>query len=100
MVHRPALGIAIWLLIRTVPEFYVSDATWVVCEEGEEPTTDRWFGENETWIMEIEEEFKDTGNCTASHEAYSDYTTTWFMGDCSWFTPSIITSIIFHTFFD
>ena len=21
---------------------------WVVCEEGEEPTTDRWFGENET----------------------------------------------------
>ena len=36
----PALGITIWLLIRTVPAFYVSDATWVVCEEGEEPTTD------------------------------------------------------------
>ena len=64
----PALGITIWLLIRTVPAFYVSDATWVVCEEGEEPTTDRWFGEDEEWRMDIEEEFKDTGDCTASYE--------------------------------
>ena len=65
----PALGITIWLLIRTVPAFYVSDATWVVCEEGEEPTTDRWFGEDEEWRMDIEEEFKETGDCTASYEA-------------------------------
>ena len=65
----PALGITIWLLIRTVPAFYVSDATWVVCEEGEEPTTDRWFGEDEEWRQGIEDDFKDTGDCTASYEA-------------------------------
>ena len=63
----PALGIAIWLLIRTVPEFYVSDATWVVCEEGEELTTDRWFGENETGGWKLNRN-SDTGNCTASYE--------------------------------
>ena len=65
----PALGITIWLLIRTVPAFYVSDATWVVCEEGEEPTTDRWFGEDDEWKQGIEDDFKDTGVCTASYEA-------------------------------
>tara|TARA_X000000368_G_C22935136_1_gene669546 strand:- start:33 stop:1049 length:1017 start_codon:yes stop_codon:yes gene_type:complete len=65
----PALGITIWLLIRTVPAFYVSDATWVVCEEGEEPTTDRWFGEDEEWRMGIEEDFKETGECAASYES-------------------------------
>ena len=65
----PALGITIWLLIRTVPAFYVSDATWVVCEEGEEPTTDRWFGEDDEWKQGIEDDFKDTGACTASYEA-------------------------------
>ena len=65
----PALGITIWLLIRTVSAFYVSDATWVVCEEGEEPTTDRWFGEDEEWRLGIEEDFKETGVCTASYEA-------------------------------
>lgn len=65
----PALGITIWLLIRTVPAFYVSDATWVVCEEGEDPTTDRWFGEDDEWKQGIEDDFKDTGACTASYEA-------------------------------
>ena len=64
----PVLGITIWLLIRTVPEFYVSDATWVVCEEGEEPITDRWFGEDEEWRMGIEQDFKDTGACPANYE--------------------------------
>ena len=65
----PALGITIWLLIRTVPAFYVSDATWVVCEDGEEPTTDRWFGEDEEWRLGVEKDFKDSGNCTANYEA-------------------------------
>ena len=64
----PALGITIWLLIRTVPEFYVSDATWVVCEEGKEPTTDRWFGYDDEWEQGIEDVFKETGDCTASYE--------------------------------
>ena len=64
----PALGITIWLLIRTVPEFYVSDATWVVCEEGKEPTTDRWFGYDDEWEQDIEDVFKETGDCTASYE--------------------------------
>ena len=65
----PVLGITIWLLIRTVPEFYVSDATWVVCEEGKEPTTDRWFGYDDEWEQGIEDVFKETGDCTASYEA-------------------------------
>jgi len=65
----PALGITIYLLLRTLPAFYVSDATWVVCEDGEEPTTDRWFGEDEEWRLGIEEDFKETGDCTASYEA-------------------------------
>tara|TARA_A100001388_G_scaffold183752_1_gene137819 strand:- start:303 stop:1679 length:1377 start_codon:yes stop_codon:yes gene_type:complete len=64
----PVLGITIWLLIRTVPEFYVSDATWVVCEEGKEPTTDRWFGYDDEWEQGIEDVFKETGDCTASYE--------------------------------
>ena len=41
----------------------------MVCEEGEEPTTDRWFGEDEEWRMGIEEDFKDTGECAASYES-------------------------------
>jgi len=64
----PVLGITIYLLLRTLPAFYVSDATWVVCEEGKEPTTDRWFGEDDEWQQGIEDDFRDTGDCTATYE--------------------------------
>jgi len=65
----PVLGITIWLLIRTVPAFYVSDASWIVCEEGSDAELDLWFGEHQDWMDDAVEEINEQGGCLASYEA-------------------------------
>ena len=65
----PALGITIWFLIRTLPFFYVSDATWIVCEEGKDAELDIWFGEEQDWMNEEIDKFNEEGGCAANFEA-------------------------------
>ena len=50
----PILGVLIWLLIRTIPEFNVDNATWVICEDGaEKAELDIWFGEHQPWMDDV-----------------------------------------------
>ena len=62
----PILGLLIWLLIRTIPEFNVQNATWVICEDGaEKAELETWFGEHQPWMDDTVDEL---GPCTATFE--------------------------------
>lgn len=59
-------GIVIWLLIRTVPAFQITDASWITCQEGDpQAELHIWFGEHQEWMDDVVE---DVGACTEDYE--------------------------------
>ncbi len=61
----PALGITVYLLLKGLPEFYVSDAAWVICTEGAQARFEMWFGTSQPWM---EETVASIGTCTTNFE--------------------------------
>ena len=61
----PALGISIYLLLKGLPEFYVSDAAWIICTEGSPARYEMWFGTYQPWIGDA---VASIGMCTANFE--------------------------------
>lgn len=59
----PILGLSIWLMIFRLEAFYVSDAAWVVCVEGNAPFLDMWFGNHQPWM---DEAVTQIGTCQSS----------------------------------
>lgn len=61
----PIIGVIIWLTIVQYPEFYVSDATWIVCEKGSTPELQIWFGTEQPWMNDAVTQI---GTCSADFE--------------------------------
>ena len=41
----PALGLTVWMILRTEPGFAFENASWIICTEaGAEPTIQNWWG--------------------------------------------------------